>query len=531
MSATFNERKCQTTLFAALLAAKRLHGAGKTIVQDADGQKLTYRQLVIASLVLGAKLKSRARRGETIGVMLPNVAGLVVTLFGLNAFGRTVSLLNFTSGARNLRSAVCTGPVPLIVTSRRFVEAAKLGSLIDELAATEATPGRRVRIVYLDDVRAGIGALDKALGLLRALLAGNLHANHAQRPDDVAVLLFTSGTEGVPKGVALSNRNLVANARQIFAHAEGAISAADTMLNPLPMFHSFGLTAGTLMPVLSGMRAVLSPSPLQYREVARQVAATGASIMVATDTFLQGYARAATGGELKSIRFAVAGAERVKAQTRELWAKAGALIMEGYGATECSPVICCNIPHANRDGSVGRLLPGIEARLEPVEGIDEGGRLVVRGPNVMAGYMLPDKPGVLLPPHGGWHDTGDIVTIDDGFVTIRGRAKRFAKIGGEMISLAAVEGLAAALWPETNHVVVSLPDARKGESLLLITEHAGADREALSAHAKAQGFTDLSVPRSIIVVASIPILGSGKVDFPAVLDLVRRVHPDQAGTR
>jgi acyl-[acyl-carrier-protein]-phospholipid O-acyltransferase/long-chain-fatty-acid--[acyl-carrier-protein] ligase len=344
------------------------------------------------------------------------------------------------------------------------------------------------------------------------------------QPDDPAVVLFTSGSEGVPKGVVLSNANLVANARQVKAHAGDVLTEADVFFNPLPMFHSFGLTAGLLTAVLNGMKSVLYPSPLHYRQVPKLIAGTGATVLLATDTFLQGYARAADESDLKSVRLVIAGAERVKDDTRRLWDKHRTTILEGYGATECSPVIACNLPQTNTPGSVGPFLPGMEYRLDPVEGIHEGGRLHVRGPNVMLGYLDAKAPGGIAPPEGGWHDTGDIVTVDDGFVTIRGRAKRFAKIGGEMISLAAVEVMVQSLWPEFNHVVVSLPDARKGEQIVLVTDKAGADRESLLAHGKAQGVPELWIPKAVLV-ASIPVLGSGKIDYVATAEMVRNLRP------
>jgi acyl-[acyl-carrier-protein]-phospholipid O-acyltransferase/long-chain-fatty-acid--[acyl-carrier-protein] ligase len=342
---------------------------------------------------------------------------------------------------------------------------------------------------------------------------------------DTAFVLCTSGTEGAPKGVALTNTNLVANARQIFTHAEGVLSASDTAMNPLPMFHSFGLTAGTLMPLLNGMKTVLYPSPLHYKQVPRFIRETRPTLLLSTDTFLQGYARAADEGDTESLRFVVAGAERVKDSTRTLWRRSGTEILEGYGATECSPVISCNLPAAQRSGSVGPPLPGIETRLAPVEGIVEGGRLQVRGPNVMAGYILPDAPGVIVPPPEDWHDTGDIVTIEDGFIFIRGRAKRFAKIGGEMISLAAVEALASGLWPDNTHVCVSLPDPRRGESLILVTDNPEAEKSTLADYAREQGVAELWVPKAILVTQQIPVLGSGKIDYAATLEMAREARP------
>jgi acyl-[acyl-carrier-protein]-phospholipid O-acyltransferase / long-chain-fatty-acid--[acyl-carrier-protein] ligase len=288
------------------------------------------------------------------------------------------------------------------------------------------------------------------------------------------------------------------------------------VMNPLPVFHSYGLTAGFMLGMLHGMKVVLYPSPLHYREVPRLIGKVKATLLFGTDTFLVGYARAAEKNDLSSVRYVITGAERVKDETRRLWDPFGTTILEGYGCTECAPVLACNTPEMAKTGTVGRLLPGINWRLDPVEGITEGGKLVVQGPNVMKGYMLADNPGVIQPPTDGWHDTGDIVTMDDdGCVTIRGRAKRFAKLGGEMVSLAAIETMVADLWPGVNHVAVSLPDPRKGEQIVLVTEQGNADRQALSAYAKAQGFPELWVPRAILVLEQIPVLGSGKIDYAA----------------
>jgi acyl-[acyl-carrier-protein]-phospholipid O-acyltransferase/long-chain-fatty-acid--[acyl-carrier-protein] ligase len=380
------------------------------------------------------------------------------------------------------------------------------------------------RIVWLEDVRAAMTSFDKLRGLLASFRARAVHARSGHQPDDPAVILFTSGSEGQPKAVVLSSANLVANTRQIKAHAGDALRPDDTFFNPLPLFHSFGLTAGLLTAILNGMKAVLYPSPLHYRQVPKLIGGTRSTILLATDTFLQGYARAAAEGDLSGVRYVIAGAERVKDETRRLWERYGTTILEGYGATECSPVIAFNLPDRNRSGSVGPFLPAIEWRLDPVDGIPEGGRLLVRGPNIMKGYLVPDAPGGIAAPQGGWHDTGDIVTVEDGFVTIRGRAKRFAKIGGEMVSFAAVESMVQGLWPEFNHVVVALPDPRKGEQIVLVTDKPGADRDALLIHARAHGFPELWTPKAILV-ASIPVLGSGKIDHPATIEMVRSLRP------
>jgi len=509
------------TLFGGLLAARRMHGADKIILEDADGQQLSYGRLILASLVLGRRLASDTRHGETVGVLLPNVAGLAITLFGLNAYGRIAAILNFTAGPRNLTSAVGTALIRTVITSRRFVEAAKLEPVIEALGQVKVRDGAPVRILYLEDVRAGIGIIDKLAGLASSRFASWFHDRQRVSPSRAAVVLFTSGSEGAPKGVVLTNANLTANARQIYAHADGALSPVDIVFNPLPMFHAFGLTAATLMPLLHGLKVVLYPNPLQYRQVVRKIEETRPSVLMATDTFLLGYARAAEPGELNSTRLVVAGAEPVKAETRRRWAAFGTEILEGYGATEASPVIAYNIPKSNRPGSVGRALPEMETELVPVPGLAEGGRLRVRGPNVMAGYLTAANPGVVVPPPGGWHDTGDIVSIDDGFITLKGRARRFAKICGEMVSLAAIETLAQELWPDARHVVLSVPDAKKGEQLLLMTETRDGTTAELRERARSQGFPDLWVPKSILVVPEIPVLATGKVDVPAATTIAQ----------
>jgi acyl-[acyl-carrier-protein]-phospholipid O-acyltransferase/long-chain-fatty-acid--[acyl-carrier-protein] ligase len=514
--ASFDVARTRKTLFGALLDARDGFGRNKVALEDLERQPITFGRLVLGSLVLGRKLTGEIRPGEHVGVLLPNVQAIAVTLFGLNAFGRVPAFLNFTAGIKNLRAACEVAQIRTIITSRRFVEQGKLDDIVASL-------GEGRRILWLEDVRASLTSFDKLRGLFESWMARRVHARARIAPDDPAVVLFSSGSEGTPKGVVLSNANLVANAYQVKAHAGDVLTPDDVFFNPLPIFHSFGLTAGLLTAVLNGMKSVLYPSPLHYRQIPKLVAGTRATIMLATDTFLQGYARAAGENDLASVRYVIAGAERVKDETRNLWAKHGTVILEGYGATECSPVIAVSLPDRNRPGSVGPPLPAVEWRLDPVEGIQEGGRLHVRGPNVMKGYLDPNDPGRILPPPDGWHDTGDIVTVDEGLVTIRGRAKRFAKVGGEMVSLAAIEAMVQQLWPDSSHVVVALPDPRKGEQIVLVTDKPDVDRDALLAFAQHQGFPELWVPKATLV-ASIPVLGSGKTDYVAAVEMARRLQ-------
>lgn len=513
------EAAYRRTLFDALLDAKIEHGGDRDAVEDSERTPLTFSRLVIGAFVLGGKLSKLTQRGEVVGVLLPNVAGFAATFFALLGHGRVVAMLNFTAGLRNLRSALETAEIRTVVTSRRFIETAKLEEVVNGLAD-------RARIIYLDDIRAEVTALDKIVGAAKALAARAIHRRHGVAPDDPAVILFTSGSEGVPKGVVLSHANILANVAQVRAHV--SLSSADVMLNPLPVFHCFGLTVGTLTPLLVGMKVVLYPSPLHYRQIPKLAREVGATMLMGTDTFLTGYVRASDPEDLQTVRLVISGAEKVKDDTRRAWAqKTGAVIIEGYGATECSPIITANPFDDNRPGTVGTFMQGIEHRLEPVPGLDDGaGRLHVRGPNVMRGYLMADRPGVLQPPVGGWHDTGDIVTVSaDGYVTIQGRAKRFAKLGGEMISLAAVESYAASCWPGNTHVVVSLPDPRKGEQLVLVTDRIDADRSTFLSWAKDAGVPELVVPRAVLTVANVPVLGSGKIDYVATAQLAKDMRP------
>ncbi|MNX58314.1 Bifunctional protein Aas [compost metagenome] len=199
----------------------------------------------------------------------------------------------------------------------------------------------------------------------------------------------------------------------------------------------------------------------------------------------------------------------------------GVELLEGYGATEAAPVVAVNHPDRNRPGSVGQIMPGMEYRLDKVPGIEHGGRLFLRGPNVMAGYISPNNPDGIEPLEGGWHDTGDIVDVDDeGYITILGRVKRFAKVGGEMVSLLAVEDMAGAVWPDNRHAAVSVPDSKKGERLILVTDHDGAASAQLSEWARENGAPELAVPKKIIQIAVIPVLGTGKTDYVAIQKLV-----------
>ena len=510
MSRTFDPQQAKISLFDALVDARQTYGAKKPILEDQERNPLSYTDLIRAAFALGRKIARFTKPGERVGVMLPASSASVVTFFALHAFGRTPAMLNFTSGIRNLKAACELAGVKRVLTSHRFIEQGKLHDLVDALEIL-------TKVTYLEDVRATVGVADKLFAVAAGALPKQFRA--ASKPTDPGVILFTSGSFGAPKGVVLSHENLVANVQQIAAHIE--LDPDWVMFNPLPTFHCFGLTGGVLLPILTGMKAFQYPSPLHIKQIPPLIKDTKASILLATDTFVNQYARSADRDELSALKFIVCGAEKVRDETHNLISErfGDIPVLEGYGATEASPVIAVNKPIDNRRGTVGGLLPGMETRLEPVEGIPGGGRLYVRGPNVMLGYLAIG--GGLETPVDGWHDTGDVVSMtEDLWIKIKGRVKRFAKVGGEMVSLTAAEDLACAVWPDARHAVVSLPDPKKGERLILVTDRQDADAAPLITHAQSIGAPEIAVPRRIIRVTEIPVLGTGKTDYVALQRIV-----------
>lgn len=506
----FDSAEAQSAIFDTLIAASRKYGPKKPILEDQERNPLTYTDLLRGAFALGRKISAFTKKGERVGVMLPSSVGGVVTFFALHAFGRVPTMLNFTAGIRNLKAACELAGVQTVLTSHRFVEQGKLHDLIDALETM-------THVVYLEEVRKTVGLADK----LFAAAAGALPTQFRVpvNPSAPGVILFTSGSFGAPRGVVLSHLNLVSNCRQISQHIP--LDTNWVFFNPLPIFHCFGLTGGALLPIFSGLKAFQYPSPLHIKQIPQLVKDTKANVLFATDTFLNQYARSAEPGELSGLTFVVLGAEKVREETHNLiHEKFGPIpLLEGYGATEASPVIAVNKPTDNRRGTVGGIVPGVETRLEPVPGIPGGGKLMVRGPNIMSGYLKAD--GGIEPPAGGWHDTGDVVSLtDDGWIKILGRVKRFAKVGGEMVSLMAAEDLAAAVWPDCRHAVVALVDPKKGERLVLVTDRRDAETGPLIAYAREIGAPELAVPRKIIKVQEIPVLGTGKTDYVALQRIV-----------
>mgnify|MGYP006267330589 CR=1 FL=1 len=495
--------RSRSTVIAKVIETKGRVGGKTLAIVEPEGREISYKDVVRGAFALGTAFSGFTRRGENVGVLLPTSAGGILTILGLHVDGRVPAMLNFTAGEKALFSAIETAGIKHIITSSKFIEVGGLQGLVDALSS-------RAQIHILEEIREGMPGWAK----LRAAIGEKLPlvARRGVKPDSPAIILFTSGTEGAPKGVVLTHANLVANVEQVRSHVE--LLPSDIFFNPLPIFHSYSLTGGCLLPLIAGKPQVPYPSPLHVKIIPEMIRRTKATILFATDTFLSRYLRQARDGALQSLRYAVCGAEKVRDETRNAARrKFGFSVLEGYGATEASPVIAANQPGDIRPGTVGKVLPGIETRLEPIEGLSGGGRLHVRGPNIMAGYLDPDTKE-LIRPEGGWYDTGDVVAIDGGgYMAIRGRVKRFAKISGEMVSLAVVENCASVVWPDAVHAAVTLPDEKKGEQIILFTEEQNPDRSELLSWAQTHGVPELAVPRRIIHIDDIPVLGTGKVDY------------------
>jgi acyl-[acyl-carrier-protein]-phospholipid O-acyltransferase/long-chain-fatty-acid--[acyl-carrier-protein] ligase len=506
----FMASKTQQTLFASLLDARDIHGGNHEVAEDLERIPLSYNALITRSLIIGNALKNMTETDENIGLLLPNSSKTLCVLLGLSIHQRVPAMLNYSTGSAGMIAACQIANVKTVLSSRRFIELAHLEN--------EATLLKEhVNILYLEELAQQITTSDKLRGAWQSKTARSWYKNNADA-NAPAVILFTSGSEGTPKGVVLSHANILSNHQQVAARIN--FNPKDVVLNFLPMFHSFGFTIGTLLPVLNGMKTFFYPTPLHFSIIPEIAYETSATIMFGTNTFLSAYGKKAHPYDFYNLRYVVAGAEKLQENTRELWQdKFGIRILEGYGATETSPVVSVNTPMDYKAGTVGRILPHINYRLEPVDGIEEAGRLHVQGPSIMLGYLLSTSAGILQPTESiygkGWYDTGDIVHVDDdGFLSIRGRSKRFAKVGGEMVSLTVVEQLAMKAWENANHAAISLPDIKKGEQIILITTQKQATVSELSK--SSTGVTAINLPKKILFIDAIPVMSTGKTDYVAL---------------
>ncbi|MDR0734911.1 MAG: acyl-[ACP]--phospholipid O-acyltransferase [Elusimicrobiota bacterium] len=511
----YESANIEQTIFDSVLDAYYLAGRNKKIIDDINRKPLSFGMFLTAVFTLGGALKKDTEFGEYVGFMLPNATASVAAFFALTSRGRIPCMLNFSSGVKNMLSCCKAANIKKIFTSKIFVARGGLEEIITEMSKAG------IEINYLENYKKQISLSDKIAGWLMSFSprrAYKIIRGKVNSASTVAVL-FTSGSEGLPKGVALSHQNIQANCVQLSSIADFGL--LDSFFNAMPIFHSFGLTGGMLLPLTKGIKVFMYPSPLHYRIIPELVYDRNCTVMFGTDTFLNGYAKVAHPYDFYSVRFIVAGAEKLKEETYRAYTDTfGVRVLEGYGATETAPALSLNTPMFFRRGSVGRLLPGIEYKLQEVPGIADGKRLFVKGKNIMLGYLKEDKPGVLQPLEYGWYDTGDIVDIDaDGFIFIKDRAKRFAKIAGEMVSLAAVEEAANKIWPEGT-AAINIPDDKKGEQIILFTAHQDAEQKELASAFRTQGLSELWIPKEVRVLSELPLTGTGKTDYMKLKELI-----------
>ncbi|GGE52407.1 hypothetical protein GCM10011391_34090 [Pullulanibacillus camelliae] len=493
----------QVNLYDEMRKQAKLHP--KRVILEEPTGKLTYNQFLLAVNVLSLKIKEVTVHEERVGFYLPNVIAQVVALFALFKNEQNPCLLNFSMGTQNLMDCIETARLKTVFTSKEFIKVAQLTSVIDEME-------KKVRIVYLEDLKHGITLTHKLKGAAEAKLPS------LKKRQQKEVILFTSGTESKPKGVILTHRNIYANIKQSLSTVD--LTEKDRIFNPLPLFHAFGLTVGAVLPLISNVKSFLYPSPLHYKEIPRMIGKDKSTVFVATNTFFDHYAKYATRENLATLRIVVAGAEKLKKNTYDKYQQDfGVTILQGYGATETSPIISLNTPTFSKYGSVGKPLPSMNYKLDKVEGITEGGSLLLKGPNVMKGYLIHGKGFI---PCGEWYNTGDIVTIDEeGYLFIISRLKRFAKIAGEMISLNKIEELALECFGKSGFYAVSIPDQRKGEKIVLFTTETNISEKVFKKFIKEKQMSSLYIPNKLAFIEEIPALQSGKADYQALTKIAK----------
>lgn len=502
-------------IFESFLDAVGKFGRSREIIEDQDEQVRSYGTVLKGSLVISHWIRRYTERGENVGMLLPNVIPSVCAVLGLAAAGRVPAIFNFTAGSAAVKSAAVAAGVRTIITSSKFIARAQLESLLEALDG--------YRIIYLENIRGELGLLDKlwlmgfALWFPRKVIA---------RPamSDPAVVLFTSGSEDRPKGVVLSHEAIVSNIAQIRSVFD--FSARDKIFNPLPIYHAYSFTAGLMLSLLTGTSMFLYVSPLKYRAIPELVYRRDCTVLFGTSTFLSYYAQNADPMDFRTLRYVIAGGEKLSNEVATLWLnKFGVRIYEGYGATEAAPVISLATQDNYSIGYVGRLLPGVEYQIQRVEGIDRGGVLHIRAPNLMLGYYRDTRPGVIETPRSrigvGWYDTGDVVEIDDAaMVTIVGRTRRFTKVAGEMVSLDVMEKVARVASPEHRHAAIVLMQENSAETTVLFTTDASLDRVRLADAARSCGAPEFAVARRLVTLPEIPVLYTGKTDYVSLKSLI-----------
>ncbi len=494
--------------------AKRYPGK-LAFIDRTTNRRITYEKALIGALILSGRFKSL--RDGYLGIMLPTSAGCALSIIAALFSGKIPVMINYSTGAKdNVEYAKRKCDFETVITSRRLLEKINCPQVKG--------------MVYIEDIMDDIKKTEKikALLLSRLPLALIKKMVHSGGMDEECVILFTSGSERDPKAVQLTHRNILSNIEGFSQLIH--LSHEDRMLASLPYFHVFGLTVNLWAPLYHGMTIISYANPLDYKKICEIIKEEKPTMLVGTPSFLWGYLRRSEPGDFRSIRLAVCGADKCPDSLREgFLEKHGITLLEGYGTTETSPVISVNTPDANKPGSVGRVIPGVQIRIEDYETGEECppgkvGRILVKGDLVMKGY-LDDLEETSLRLRKGWYDTGDMGYLDEeGFLWHAGRLKRFVKIGGEMVSLVRVENVIERYLPsDVECCVVELPDPIKGARIVVAVTKPINEKEILKKIANE--LPNIALPRHFIVIEDLPKMGSGKIDFRKTTELVQeRLH-------
>jgi acyl-[acyl-carrier-protein]-phospholipid O-acyltransferase/long-chain-fatty-acid--[acyl-carrier-protein] ligase len=474
-------------------------------------KELSYNRALIACLIL-TRFFQKLDKGF-IGIMIPTSAGCILTKIAILMSGRTPVMINYSTGAeQNAKYAQNKCDFKTIITSKALLEKIEC-SHVDGM-------------LYIEDIMASVTTGMKAKAALTAALPAALLKKlvHCGQEDDTAVILFTSGSEKDPKAVQLTHKNILANIESVSPIF--GFRSEDVFMCTLPLFHVFGLTVNLWLPIYHGMTMLTYANPLDFKKVCTIVREQKATFLVGTPSFFWGYLRKSEKGDFDSLRIALTGADKCPDALREgFYNKHSLTVYEGYGATECSPVISTNTPEFNRPGSVGKPIPGIQVRIENYETGEEcapgeDGRILVKGDSVMKGYFN-DFEQTSLHIRRGWYDSGDMGNIDeDGYLWHVGRLKRFVKIGGEMVSLVKIEDVLEKYLPEDSHCcVVEIPDAIKGARIVAVVTTPLDEKTILKQ--MAQHLPPIALPKIFLVWETLPKMGSGKIDFRTISEMAR----------
>jgi acyl-[acyl-carrier-protein]-phospholipid O-acyltransferase/long-chain-fatty-acid--[acyl-carrier-protein] ligase len=498
---------------------------------DTTGTELSYGKALIASLLLSRWVKNYCANQAMVGILLPStVGGSLVNVAVLLARKVPVNL-NFTAGVESMASAVTQCRIKTIVTSRVFLSKANISEMEG--------------MVFVEEIRKTFTGVQKFTTALRSLLLPSswLNRRHSklQRPNDLATIIFSSGSTGAPKGVMLSHHNILSNVESIAQVIQ--FTPRDRIMGVLPLFHSFGFTGTLWLPLLTGFGVVYHPNPTDAKTIGETIQKFQATLFISTSTFYAGYLRRCTKEEFASLRYVIAGAEKLREPIAKAYQeKYGITILEGYGCTELAPVVSVNTPDVidgkekqvgHKPGTVGQPIPGVAVKVVDPDSSralpsGEEGLLLIKGPNLMLGYLnQPQLTEQAL--RRGWYVTGDIAAVDeDGFIRIIDRITRFSKIGGEMVPHLKIEEAISEALGGAASVVTAVPDERRGEKLMAFYTHNGMTKEELWNKLNQSDLPKLWIPKreNLHLIDALPLLGSGKVDLKKIKTLAME-HPPQ----